>query len=261
VVLEVGSGVGEEVDHSTFLDEIVLLVESNVLHLFLGVGKVGHLLLLANVGPLGAELLHLVHGVHVVEDGELGAWEPEEVADLSPAEVEANHELVVEDHASDPLVVGPAAELGNGGDGSNVGEKEDKTTAGASKGLVVGGDVLGADSLEQGLNVVVVSVNEGRLLSMVGVDITGSHLGKFVLVVTLAVSLLVDGFLDLAGALVHLFATSDVSSFESITNAGGRESTGCARHDHSLEEGGCVASTAANFPRALFSFNSLAASA
>jgi len=196
VVLKVSSRVGQEVNKGSLLNEVVLLVETNVFHLFLGMNKVSHLLLFTNIGPVGAELLQLVLGVNVVEDGELGTGQPMEVTDLSPTEVETDQELVMENHTSDPLVVGPATELGNGGDGSNVSEQEDETTTGTGEGLVMRGNVLGTDSLEQGLHVVVVGVNKRRLLRVVGVLVTRAHLGKFFLVVTLSVFLLVLGWMN-----------------------------------------------------------------
>ena len=116
MVLKLSSRISQEVHQSSLLHKVVLIVKSHIVHLFLRVRQVNSLLLLTSVGPLRTELLHLVVGVDVVEDGEFGAGEPVEVADFGPTEVETNHELVVENHASDPLVVGPAAEFGDRGD-------------------------------------------------------------------------------------------------------------------------------------------------
>ena len=116
MVLQVRPLISQEVNKCTLLHKIVLIVKSHVIHLFLRVSQVNRLLLLTSVGPLRTELLHLIVAVNVVEDGEFGTGQPMEVADLGPTEVETNHELVVEDHASDPLVVGPAAKFGDGGD-------------------------------------------------------------------------------------------------------------------------------------------------
>ena len=116
MVLQVRSLISQEVNKSTLLHEIVLIVKSHVIHLFFRVSQVNRLLLLTSVSPLSTELLHLIVAVNVVEDREFGTRQPVEVADLCPTEVETNHELVVEDHASDPLVVGPAAKFGDGGD-------------------------------------------------------------------------------------------------------------------------------------------------
>jgi len=67
----------------------------------------------------------------------------------------------MEDHSSEPLVVGPRAHARKGCDGTNVKEEEDETTAGARQRLVMGRDLLGANSLEQSLHVVVVTERDG----------------------------------------------------------------------------------------------------
>jgi hypothetical protein len=129
VLLEVQLLIGEVVDESSLLDVIVLRVDADVLHLLLGVGEVSHLLLFGNVSPGAAELLGLVAGVHIVEHGELGTDEVGEVADLDVTEVESNEELVMEDHATDPFIVRPAAESRDGVDGADVGEDEQETAS------------------------------------------------------------------------------------------------------------------------------------
>ena len=133
---------------------VILAVYANVLHLFLGVAEVSELLLLGDVGPLAAELLSLVARVDVVEDCELRAHEVGEVPDLNVAQVECNEEFVVEDHASDPFVVRPAAEARDGVDRSYVEEDEEEAAARARQRLIVGRDLLRTHRLEQGLHIV-----------------------------------------------------------------------------------------------------------
>lgn len=90
VLLNVQLLVGEEVNERSLLDEVVLSIESEVLHLLLGVSEMSKLLLLSHVGPHAAQLLGLVAGVHVVEHGELGSEEISEMSHLDVTEVEGN---------------------------------------------------------------------------------------------------------------------------------------------------------------------------
>ena len=191
VVFEVDAGVDEEVDEGSLLDELVLLVDTDVLHLLLGVHEVSVLLLLNNVSPLLAKLLGLVARVHIVEDSELGSHHEGEVTDFHVRHKVGNQELVGEDHSSDPLVVRPATEAGNGAEGANVSKHEDNTSAGSSEGLVVGRDLLGSNSLEQMLHVAQMRVHEGVGSSVVGVLVALVELVELVSVVSLAVLLLV----------------------------------------------------------------------
>lgn len=131
VVLELDARVGEEVDHSSLLNEIEFLVKANVLQLLLGVNEVVHLDLLDLVGPLSVELLGLVARVCVVEDGEFGTGHEGKVTGLNVTKIEGDQELVVEDHTSHPLVVGPATEAGDRHNSGDVAEHEDKSTTGA----------------------------------------------------------------------------------------------------------------------------------
>ena len=68
------------------------------------------------VSPLVDELLSLIPRVGVVEVGELGSDKEGEVTHLSEAKVEGNDVLVVEDHATKPLVVRPASHARQRGD-------------------------------------------------------------------------------------------------------------------------------------------------
>ena len=116
VTLKSSARVGHEVDKSSLLDEVVLAVDANVLHLLLGWDEPLHLGLLGVISPLVDELLSLIPRVGVVEVGELGSDKEGEVTHLSEAKVEGNDVLVVEDHATKPLVVRPAAHARQRGD-------------------------------------------------------------------------------------------------------------------------------------------------
>ena len=117
------------------------------------------------------------------------------MSDLSVTKIEANEVLVVPDHGSEPLVVGPASESGDGVDGSNVEEDEEETPSTSGEGLVVRGDLLGSDGLEQGLHVVEVREHNWVLLRVIRVHVTLLHLFHVGLVVAFAILHLVYGFL------------------------------------------------------------------
>jgi len=187
VVLKGGAGVAQEVDEGSLFDELVLLVNTDVFHLFLGVDEVSDLRLLDNISPLLAQLLGLVARVHIVEDGELGSHEESEMTHFHVGDEVGDQELMVEDHTSQPLVVVPSTEVGNGDDTGDVGVGEDETSAGAGEGLVVRGNLLGTNSLEQSLHVAEMGVDEGVGVSVVGVHVAGVVLVELVGVVTLAV--------------------------------------------------------------------------
>lgn len=199
VVLDLSTGAAEEVDHSSLLDEVVLSVETHVLHLLLGVDEMSHLELLSHISPLGSELLGLVSSVCIVENSKLGTGKPSEVTGLDVTEIEGDQELVMEDHTSDPLVVGPTSEAGDRDNGADVAEHEKETTTGAGEGLVVRGDLLRTDGFEQGLHVVVVGVDQGVSFSVVRVNVAGLHFVELVLVVGLTVFFLVLGFVTTIG--------------------------------------------------------------
>jgi len=110
VILDSKSLVGEEVRECALLDEIVLIVDGNVLHLLLGVHEVILLDLLDNIIPSREQLSHLVVGIGVVPVGELWSNDISEVAGVDEGQVEAEDVLVMEDHTSNPLVMGPATE-------------------------------------------------------------------------------------------------------------------------------------------------------
>lgn len=187
VILKVSTTLGQVVDQSALLYKVVFLVNANVLNLLLGLTKVDGLLLLNNIGPLGSELLKLVTRVGVVENSKFGSGQPGKVAHLNVTQVEGNQELVVENHTTDPLVVGPATKTRDGADGGDVGEHHDNAATGAGKGLVVGGDLFGADSLVEGLHETVVREDEGIGLSVVRVDVALVSGLKLVRVVGLAI--------------------------------------------------------------------------
>jgi len=131
VLLNIQLLVCQVVNECSLLDEVVLGIDADVFHLLLGVSEMSKLLLLSGVSPHAAELLSLVACVHVVEHGKLGTNEVGEVADFDVTEVESNEELVMEDHTTDPLVVGPATEARDRIDGTDV-EEDEKETASAS---------------------------------------------------------------------------------------------------------------------------------
>jgi len=228
VLLKVQLLISEEVNESTLLDIIVFRVDADVFHLLLGVSEVSQLFLFASISPGASELLGLITGVDIVENGELGADEVGEVTDLNVTEIEGNEELVMEDHATDPFIVGPATESRDGVDGADVSEDEQETASASRKALVVGGDLLGADSLEESLHVVEVREDQGILVAVIGVHITLAHILKILLIVALAVLSLVgrlDNFLGLGLDVLHL---SFEGSFELGLNVEGhREGAAC----------------------------------
>lgn len=106
--LNIHATVCKEVDQGSLLDEVVLIIDANVLHLLLGGDEPLLLCLLSLVSPLCSELLALVSTVDVVEVGEFGTNEESEVTHLADSQVEGEDVLVVEDHTTEPLVMGPA---------------------------------------------------------------------------------------------------------------------------------------------------------
>ena len=152
-----------------------------------------HLSLLTSVSPLTSELLGLVESVSVVEVGELGSEHEGEVSNLHVADEPAHQELMVPDHAANPLVVGPSSESRQRCDGTNVEEKEYETTSTSRQGLVVGGDLLWANSFEESLHVVVVREENWVGFGVVWVLVAVGHLSKFAGVVVSSI------FLDVLG--------------------------------------------------------------
>jgi len=99
--------VDKEVGQSSLLDEVVLLVNANIFHLFFSVDQPSGLDFFSDISPLVAHLLGLVTRVDVVENGKLGTEQEGEVTGLSVSNVPAHEELVVEDESTEPFVVGP----------------------------------------------------------------------------------------------------------------------------------------------------------
>jgi len=172
-----------------------------------------HLDFFGGIDPLGSHLSDLVLGVDVVEDGELGTNHVGEVSGLNNTDVPGDKELVMEDHSTEPFVVGPTAHSGEGGDGSNVEEEEDKSASGTGEGFVMGRNLLGSNSFHEVSQVVVVRVNQGVGFGVVRVDVSGSHGVDFVLVVTLSVKSFVGrlGTKDIKIMLLKLNAVSSRS--------------------------------------------------
>lgn len=112
-IVEVGFSiklrVGQEVDESSLLDCFVLLVDTVVLELLLGMSQMLILSHLSFISPLVGQLSILVVGVSVVEDREFGTDEIREVTNLKVTNVVSNQELVMPDHSSQPIIVFPTA--------------------------------------------------------------------------------------------------------------------------------------------------------
>jgi len=94
---------------------------------------------------------------------------------------------VVEDHSTDPLVVGPATETGDGVDGSNVEENEKKASSAARETFIMRRHLLWANCLEQGLHVVEVREDKRVLVTVVGMNVALSHVLQVLLIVSLSV--------------------------------------------------------------------------
>ena len=110
VSLRVQLGVGQEVDESSLLNEFVLLVDSVVLELLLGVLESDVLGHLAAVGPHVSKLLILVVGVGIVKDGELWTNNHGVMSQFDQTNIVGDKELMMPDHCSEPVVVLPSAE-------------------------------------------------------------------------------------------------------------------------------------------------------
>jgi len=76
------------------------------------------------------------------------------MSDLDITEIESNQILMMEDHTSDPLIVRPATEAGDSVDGSDVEKDEKKSSSATRQALIMRGNLLGANCLEQGLHIV-----------------------------------------------------------------------------------------------------------
>lgn len=128
VLLQNVSRVLKEVDESTLFHELVLVVDTDVLHLFFRMNQMSGLFLFYLVNPLVGQLLELVASVDVVEDGEFRSKHEGKVAGLDETDVPGDQELVVEDHTTEPFVVRPATHSRDSSNRSNVCEEENKST-------------------------------------------------------------------------------------------------------------------------------------
>ena len=189
MVLKPLARVCKEVYQSTLFHKVIFFVDAYIFHLLLGLLKVLHLSLLTSVSPLTSELFGLVESVSVVEVGELGSKHEGEVSNLHVADEPAHQKFMVPDHAANPLVVGPSSESRQRCDGTNVEEKEYETTSTSRQGLVVGGDLLWANSLEESLHVVVMREENWVGVCVIWMLVAVSHLGKLTRVVVSAVFL------------------------------------------------------------------------
>lgn len=208
VSFSVQLGVDKEVGESSLLNELVLFVDSIVLDLLLSVSEVLVLDHLDGVSPLVSKLGELVSGVGVVEDGELWTDEVGEVSNLNETNVVGNEELMMPDHGSKPVIIFPTAKSGDGVNRSNVGSEEDETSSGSGESLVMWGDLLWTNSLEQSLHEVQVGHENWRSFSVVWMDISNLHVCKtgFIVIVGAVLSLVLwfDNFLLHLGHVLNL---------------------------------------------------------
>ena len=174
-MLDTNTRVGQEVDEGSLLDEIVLFVNTNILDLLFGGNEEMMLDLFSFVSPLAGELLSLVSCVDVVPVGKFGSNKEGEVSHFRHTQVPSDDVFVVEDHATKPLVVRPAAHSRKRSNGADVEEEEDKPATTAAQRLVVRGDLLGANCLEQGLHVIVVREGDRVLGCVIRVLIAFAH--------------------------------------------------------------------------------------
>ena len=91
------------------LDVVILIIDGEILHLLFGGNEMSLLRLLDNIIPGGEELSHLILSVSVVPVGELWSNNEGEVTSLHDGQVETEDILVVEDHTTNPFVVGPSS--------------------------------------------------------------------------------------------------------------------------------------------------------
>ena len=152
-----------------------------------------HLRLFTGVSPLASELLCLVESVSIVEVSELWSEHESEMSDLHVANEPAHQELVMPDHSTDPLIIGPTSKSRKRGNGTNIEEQEDETTSASRKRFVVRRDLFWANSLEESLHIVIVGEENWVSSSVVWVLVSVCHLGNFARVVVTSI------FLDVLG--------------------------------------------------------------
>lgn len=175
--LSVQFAVCQEVDEWSLLDILVLLVDSLVLDLFLGVSQVLVLGGLSSVHPHVHHLLELVLGVNAVKHWELWAEEVGKVSDLDITDVEGEQELMVEDQGSQPVVVFKAAHIRHSHDRRDICSKGNQTSSRSAQWLVVGRDLLWTDSGEHVSQEVKVRHVDWRPRGVVRMDIANLHVG------------------------------------------------------------------------------------
>lgn len=159
--------------------------------------QMSHLVFLSNISPLWAELLGLIPGVGIVENSPLRSQEVGEVSDFDISQVEADQEFVVEYHTSDPLVVGPTSHSWDGVDCTDVEEEENDSSSTSGQSFIVGRDLLGSNSFEEGPHVVQVTEDERILLGVVWVHVALFHVLHVSLIVSPSIFGFVDGFLSI----------------------------------------------------------------
>jgi hypothetical protein len=120
----------------------------------------------------------------------------------------------MEDHATDPLVVGPATESRDSVDGADVSEDEQQTASASGEALVMRGNLLWSNSLEKSLHVMEVREDQGILVAVIRMNITLAHILKMLLVVSLSVLSLIIGRRNLLGLSLDVLHLSLECSFE-----------------------------------------------
>lgn len=99
----------EVVNQGSFLDVVILVLNSHELHLLFGVFQVLSLAFLHSVSPHSDQLVSFIPGVDVVEDSELRTKEVSEMLDFYVSYVEGDEEFVVIDQTTQPFVVRPTS--------------------------------------------------------------------------------------------------------------------------------------------------------
>ena len=181
--LGVELGVGEEVDEGSLLNILVFLVNSVILQLLLSVSQVLVLNHLGGISPHVGQLSELVLTVDIVENGELWTDEVGEVSNLNVTKIVSKEELMMPDHGSEPVVVFPTTESRDGVDGGNVGSEENKSSSGSRECLVMWGNLLWTNSLEQILQVVQVGHVDWGSIAVIWMNIADLHVIESRLVV------------------------------------------------------------------------------
>jgi hypothetical protein len=142
VLLKVDSLIDEVVHQRSLLDVLVLLMDSHVLNLLLGLSEVLVAFEFCGVLPLVEKLVGLVVREDIVENSEFGSRDEGEVTNLSVSNNEGDEELLMEHESGEPLVVMNTSKSRDHLDCSEVGEHEDEASSGLGERLIVRRDLL-----------------------------------------------------------------------------------------------------------------------